>query len=98
MCVIKRIEIAKQLFVVDIEQGTEVFIPPDLRISQYPLSMQFNDPILMIIHRRMSDDRKEYFIKKNEILEEFKMANFIYRFKKMFESGNHNTLDLNKKL
>jgi len=73
LCLIKRIEIAKQLFVIDIEQGTEVFIPPDLRMNTFPLSFQFNDPILMIIHSRMSDDRKEYFIKKNQILEEFRM-------------------------
>ena len=65
LCLLKRIDLAKQLFVLDIEEGTEVFIPKELRTDNFPLSFQFNDPILMIIHRKMSDDRKEYFIKKN---------------------------------
>ena len=33
ICLIKRIELAKQIFVCDIEKGIEVFIPPDLRIN-----------------------------------------------------------------
>jgi hypothetical protein len=65
LCLMKRIELAKQLFVLDIEEGTEVFIPKELRTDHFPQSFQFNDPILMIIHKKMSDDRKEYFIKKN---------------------------------
>ena len=33
----------------------------------------------------MSDDRKEYFIKKNQIMEEFHMQKVEYRIKHMFE-------------
>ena len=65
LCLLKRVEVAKKLFVLEIESGTEVFIPSDLRIDHLPLSFQFNDPVMMIIQQRMSDDRKEYFIKKN---------------------------------
>jgi len=50
---------------MDIEEGSEVYIPNDLRVSDLPFSMQFYDPIMNIIHRDMASDRKEYFLKKN---------------------------------
>ena len=48
-CVLKRIDIAKKIFVLDIEQGVEVFINGDLSQDQYPLSFQYYDPIMLII-------------------------------------------------
>ena len=56
---------------MDIEQGSTVYIPNDLRNSKLPQSFQYYDPIMIIIHQRMTDDRKEYFIKKNLISKEF---------------------------
>ena len=56
---------------MDIEQGAEVYIPNDLRNSKLPLSFQYYDPIMIIINQRMADDRKEYFIKKNKLINEF---------------------------
>ena len=63
-CVQKRIELAKQIFIKDIEQGHDVFIPRDLTIELLPMSFQFYDPIMIMTQTRISDDRKEYFIKQ----------------------------------
>ena len=41
-----KIELAKQLFVLDVEQGTEVSIPDDLCQRDLPWSFRFYDPIL----------------------------------------------------
>jgi len=39
----------------------------------------------MFVSQRMTDDRKEYFIKKNKILEEFKMGSIRNQIAKIFE-------------
>ena len=57
---------------MDIEEGADVYIPNDLRQTQLPQSFQFYDPIMNIVHSRMADDRIEYFLKKNTIINEFK--------------------------
>mmetsp|Transcript_2861 Transcript_2861/g.4446 ORF Transcript_2861/g.4446 Transcript_2861/m.4446 type:complete len:200 (-) Transcript_2861:1415-2014(-) len=41
-----KIDLIKQLFVLELEQGLEVFIPPELSIEKYPLNFQFYDHIL----------------------------------------------------
>ena len=35
-CLIKRIELAKKIFIMDIEEGSEVYIPNDLRNCKLP--------------------------------------------------------------
>ena len=43
---LKKIELAKSLFILEIEQGEEVYIPPELSIHQFPLSYRSYDSIL----------------------------------------------------
>ena len=70
-CLIKRIDLAKRLFIMDIEEGSEVYIPNDLRNDKLPMSFQFYDPIMNIVLLKMADDRTEYFLKKSKIIKEF---------------------------
>lgn len=48
-CLLRRIQIVKELFIIDIEQGQEVFIPKELSQDHLPLSFRFYDPLLMMI-------------------------------------------------
>ena len=47
--ILKRIQLSKQLFMLEIEQGNEVFIPQDLSQDQFPISFWYYDSILKII-------------------------------------------------
>ena len=44
--VLKRIGIAKELFIMEMSKGLEVYIPKDLSQGHLPLSMRFYDPII----------------------------------------------------
>mmetsp|Transcript_21305 Transcript_21305/g.32979 ORF Transcript_21305/g.32979 Transcript_21305/m.32979 type:complete len:82 (-) Transcript_21305:1133-1378(-) len=62
----KKIALAREAFVLEIEQGAEVFIPHELSQDKLPLSFRFYDPVLKIIHTNMSHERKQYFSLKTE--------------------------------
>ena len=62
-----RIEIVKQLFMIDIEDGNQVFIPYLLSQDQLPYSMRFYDPIIAIVQENISDELKEEFNLKNSV-------------------------------
>ena len=44
-----KMELVKQLFVLEVEQGTDVSIPDDLCQSDLPWSFRYYDPILSFI-------------------------------------------------
>ena len=44
--ILEKIEIAKKQFVLELEEGQEVFIPSDLSCDAYPHSFRFYDPII----------------------------------------------------
>ena len=71
LCLIKRNELSKKLFVSDIEEGGEVYIPNELRNTNLPPSFHFYDPVLGIVHEKMKCDRAEYFIKRSQIVNDF---------------------------
>ena len=56
---LKKIELAKDIFVKEVENGKEVKIPVEMDQSQYPISMRFYDPILIHLQNQMSMDQKE---------------------------------------
>lgn len=51
---LKKYEIVKELFVLELELGQEVFIPTILSCDKYPLSFRFYDPIIQIINHLFS--------------------------------------------
>ena len=66
MCILKKIKISKDLFIQEMEQGEEVFIPKDLSQDSLPHSMRFYDSILRCVQTHMSFDRKEHFYNKTK--------------------------------
>jgi hypothetical protein len=64
MAILKRIEISKKLFLIDIEQGREVFIPTDLQQRKLPMTFRYFDPILQYIQESISKEKKQFFALK----------------------------------
>ena len=56
-----KIQLTKQIFIQDIEEGLETIIPKELSQSRLPYSCRYYDPILAILQSGISDDRKMYF-------------------------------------
>ena len=52
---------AKEIFIKEIEQGSEVYIPREMNLNGFSASMKFYDPILIYMQNNMSDDQKELF-------------------------------------
>ena len=82
---LKEIWIVKQIFILDIEQGNEVIIPPQLSQTRLALSYKFYDPILNIIQANISEEMRSQFALRNSfnlerIKENFSMST------KLFES------------
>lgn len=57
--ILKKIQVAKQLFIIEIEQGNEVLIPKELSQSGLPMSYQYYDALIRVVQDGMSDELKE---------------------------------------
>ena len=65
-----KIELSKQIFVLEIQDGLEVFICKDLSQQDMPLSFRFYDPIIHIILEKMTNESSDYFKLKNTLKKE----------------------------
>lgn len=45
-CMIAKIEVCKQLYILELEQGTDVYLHQELCVDQYPVSYRYYDFIL----------------------------------------------------
>lgn len=80
-CQLRKISLMKKMFVLELEQGQEVFIPKDLTCDNYPLSYQFYDPIIQIVNHFFSAESRLYFILKTEFnLSRLKEADWMQQF------------------
>jgi hypothetical protein len=62
---LKLIELATNIFMLEVQQGQESFIPKELCQDSLPKCYKFYDPILLIIQDKIPEDRKEYFYSRN---------------------------------
>jgi hypothetical protein len=56
-----RIKFIREMFILDIAEGREVYIPKALSQDQLPYSFRFYDPILMLINSKTPDERVQFF-------------------------------------
>ena len=63
--ILKRIELARKIFIMNIEIGLEVLIPKQLTMQNLPMNFRYYDPIQLIVRELISEDRKELFQFKN---------------------------------
>jgi hypothetical protein len=61
---LEKIEIQREIFISQIEEGQQAFIPPDLSQSHLPFSFKYYDPILAIAKEKIARNRKEFFTLK----------------------------------
>ena len=64
---IKRVELAKFLFVHEIEYGGDVFIPNELSQDRLPHAFRYYDPILSFVQDNIDDDKRLYYLLKNQL-------------------------------
>ena len=55
---LRRIEVIKELFALEIEQGLEVQIPRSLGQSHLPRSFRYYDSVLAIIRENVSEEKR----------------------------------------
>ena len=58
MANIKVIELVKDQFIMNFEQGKYIAIPQELNQNDLPLSFKYYDPILMLIKEKLSKERR----------------------------------------
>jgi hypothetical protein len=63
-CILKKIQLAKELFMIELMSGQEVNVPKDLSQSNLPYSYRYYDPILLLIKGMMPQENREYFALK----------------------------------
>ena len=49
-CSLLRIDLIKKKFILELEQGQEVYIPPELSCDSYPTSFRYYDPIIQMVN------------------------------------------------
>lgn len=59
-CSLLRIQLIKSKFILELEQGQEVFIPQELSCDSYPTSFRYYDPIIQMTNHLMSTESKLY--------------------------------------
>ena len=57
-CILKQLEIMKKLFVLELEQGKEVRIPPKLSQENLPYSFRFYDSIIHTVQELTSKQKR----------------------------------------
>ena len=64
---LKRIERSKEMFALEIEEGTEVRIPALLSHDELPLSFQYYDPVIKLVQAHISAQKREFYSAKNKL-------------------------------
>ena len=63
--ILKRIEISKEIFLMNIELGLETFIPKVLAQDTMPISFRFYDSIMNLVVSRCSEEMRQILCIKN---------------------------------
>ena len=64
---LKKVEIQRELFINEIEDGQETFIPEELAQRHLPFSFRYYDPVLAMLQENLSRERREFFALKQEL-------------------------------
>lgn len=55
------------MFLLELEQDSDVLIPTELSQDKLPMSFRYYDPIIMLIQEKLSKDRRSYLMVKKQI-------------------------------
>lgn len=59
--ILKRIDLSKDMLMLDVEDGKEAFLSKDLNVEKLPYSFRYYDFLLNYVSSVLSDDRREYY-------------------------------------
>jgi hypothetical protein len=65
--ILKKIELVKDLFVMDLELGEEVEIPRELSQDMLPYSYRYYDYILLMVQDKATQDRRNFSKMKSKL-------------------------------
>ena len=66
---LQQISLSKELLQLHIEQGDEVLIPAELSQNHLPQSFRFYDPILQMVERNFSEEKKNFYLLRNHLIQ-----------------------------
>ena len=64
---LKCIQLQKELFVLELEQGQQVFIPNELNQKGLPYSFRYYDPILSYVYDYCTDEKRQVFATQHKM-------------------------------
>ena len=63
---LRKIQLQKKLFVLELEGGQEVYIPNELSVDSYPRCFSYYDPVIQIVNSLFNRDNQVYHTLKTE--------------------------------
>ena len=64
---LEKYKLVKDLFINEVENGTETYIPNDLSQDKLPMSFRYYDPIIAIISEHVSHRKRENLTLKQKV-------------------------------
>jgi hypothetical protein len=61
LLLMKRIDVSKDILMLEVEDGLEVFLQSDLNLEKLPYSFRYYDFLINYIKEKLSDDRREFY-------------------------------------
>lgn len=90
--ILLRIKTVKEIFILDISEGKEVYIPPSLSQNRLPKSFRFYDPIQNLIHQRTPGERVQFFNVQEQVAfsihRQISLKQKLYEYIGIYESKN----------
>jgi len=65
--ILKKLELVKELFLMDLEIGEEVLIPKELSQDGLPYSYRYYDYILLLVQEKATSDRRAFTQMKSKL-------------------------------
>lgn len=89
--ILKKIEVQKDLLVLDVQLGKEVFLGAEFSMSNLPASFRYYDPILRIIQKKLKPSRTRYFMNQKQLARVMRTKSMSYQLLKQagLKEGEH---------
>ena len=80
---LKRIELAKYIFILDMQQGKQIYIPSELQVDQFSQGLRFYDLTLNMLEEALTSEIKDVInFRRNCRVKYIKGQNFMHYLKR----------------
>ena len=95
---LEKVKLVREIFVMEVGRGSEVFIPKELRVSHLPASMHFYDPVIGYILNLIDQESRARLSDVQILAKELHSdAAFMDKIKQIFR-GNNEKIILKREL